>query len=150
MDGRNTKKQCRVSVRYLGDCRYSVKLLDEKASKQYGVTITSVNRLLSLQRHACMLCGKPETYINPRSSEPQRLSIDHNHSCCPPDSSHRVKSCGKCIRSFLCRECNIKLAEVESFVRTPTDAERVYLRMWELIHVHAIPVEQYLSEDVAA
>jgi hypothetical protein len=42
---------------------------------------------------ACALCVATE-----------RLDIDHDHACCPGD-----RSCGKCVRGFLCRSHNVGL-----------------------------------------
>ena len=90
-----------------------------------------------------MICGQPESYVPKRATGPQALSRDHNHACCPDDVN---TSCGKCLRSYLCRDCNTALSEVESYVRAPTDAERIYLRMWELIHCGVIPMN---AQEVA-
>jgi hypothetical protein len=92
---------------------------------------SQVSPILAYQRFRCMICAEKETFVPDGMSRPQSLSLDHNHSCCPVPPR---EGCGKCLRSYLCRDCNLRLCEVESFVREPSPAERVYLRMWELIH----------------
>jgi hypothetical protein len=52
------------------------------------------------QNGVCKICGEPEKYKN-------RLSVDHDHSCCPG-----ITSCGKCIRGLLCSNCNRVLGQV--------------------------------------
>lgn len=42
----------------------------------------------------CGLCGATATE--------RRLDVDHDHQCCPGQ-----RSCGKCVRGFLCRPCNV-------------------------------------------
>lgn len=44
---------------------------------------------------ACEICG----------SSPAEC-VDHDHACCPRDST---KTCGKCVRGFLCMRCNSAL-----------------------------------------
>ncbi len=39
----------------------------------------------------------------------QRLSIDHDHACCP--GSH---SCGNCVRGVLCVSCNFVLGRIDA------------------------------------
>ena len=57
------------------------------------------------QQHdgCCWLCGFPERARNRTSGEVQRLSVDHDHACCP----EKGRSCGGCIRGLLCQNCNV-------------------------------------------
>lgn len=53
-----------------------------------------------------------ETCSNPGCSETENLHMDHDHSCCPRGKVFEIKSrrsCGECIRGWLCRNCNIAL-----------------------------------------
>ncbi len=52
-------------------------------------------------RGGCAICGRP-----PKS---YRLSVDHDHTCCPTDIS-----CGRCVRGLLCAPCNRALGWVEN------------------------------------
>lgn len=66
--------------------------------KRYGLTLEEYHQLLEDQNYACKICGLKE------STYRKRLSIDHDHSCCPG-----TKSCGKCVRGLLCHHCNAAL-----------------------------------------
>lgn len=48
------------------------------------------------QDGACAICGGRE------SLQKGRLSVDHDHACCPRD-----KGCGNCVRGLLCHRCNV-------------------------------------------
>ncbi|MFJ6281387.1 endonuclease domain-containing protein [Arthrobacter subterraneus] len=48
-----------------------------------------------MQGECCRICRLPF------GDGVTRLSIDHDHACCPGDYS-----CGKCIRGLLCPNCN--------------------------------------------
>ena len=60
-------------------------------AKRYGLT---VERLVAIQDMPCEICG----------SELSKPFIDHDHSCCPGDTS-----CGDCVRGVLCQGCNLGL-----------------------------------------
>jgi hypothetical protein len=73
--------------------------------ERYGLSIEQYEELLRKQNGVCAICGKPE-------STKKRLSIDHDHSCCPG-----LKSCGKCIRGLLCFRCNAGLGNLDDSIR---------------------------------
>jgi hypothetical protein len=73
--------------------------------KKYGLTRDDYVNLEKLQNGVCKTCGEPEKYK-------KRLSVDHDHLCCPGEGS-----CGKCIRGLLCSNCNTVLGQVKDDVK---------------------------------
>ena len=69
---------------------------------RYGITIEQYDEMLVSQDGGCAICGKAP-------DESRRLSVDHDHSCCPG-----AKTCGKCIRGLLCITCNVWLGYYEN------------------------------------
>ena len=66
--------------------------------KRYCLTPESYDEMLRAQGGVCLICkGKCSTGT--------RLSVDHDHSCCPTPA-HIKRTCGKCNRGLLCRQCN--------------------------------------------
>lgn len=55
-----------------------------------------------------------------------QLVVDHDHSCCPVDSH----SCGRCIRGFLCRQCNLAEGLLRSDPQIAMQLSR-YLINWQ-------------------
>lgn len=49
---------------------------------------------------------------NPSCASDVKLSIDHDHNCCPG-----ANSCGRCIRGVLCQDCNHLLGWMERISR---------------------------------
>lgn len=62
---------------------------------RYGITLEQFEELLAFQGGKCAIC--PVTVLE----DGRRLSIDHDHNCCPG-----TVSCGNCIRGILCPNCN--------------------------------------------
>lgn len=72
---------------------------------RYGITLDEYNCRLTEQNGVCAACGEQETKT--LNGKVNRLSVDHDHACCP-----ERRSCGKCIRGLLCNRCNGVLSKV--------------------------------------
>jgi hypothetical protein len=75
----------------------------EKLKFNYNLTPEKYLELFELQGGKCAICKFPPL-------EKRRLSVDHDHFCCPG-----TRSCGKCIRALLCAYCNRQLGWYEKF-----------------------------------
>jgi hypothetical protein len=62
---------------------------------QYNFPEESYMAMLESQNYSCAICGVHQ------DDTKKRLNLDHDHNCCPGESS-----CGKCIRGLLCSICN--------------------------------------------
>lgn len=82
-----------------GYCKKCVLLRQRKYGRtsNYGISLEKYISMLEEQGGSCFLCG--EKNVSGRA-----LAINHDHSCCPGK-----KSCGKCVRKLLCRNCNLGL-----------------------------------------
>ena len=60
----------------------------------YGITPEQYWSMMAQQNNRCATCGA----VPPENG---KLDLDHDHACCPG-----ARSCGKCLRGFLCRPCN--------------------------------------------
>lgn len=65
----------------------------------------------SLSREALIELMAPGMCYSPGCNRTERLSIDHDHSCCPSsfETRGRKVSCGGCVRGLLCSTCNTAL-----------------------------------------
>lgn len=76
--------------------------------RRFSLTQEQYDSMLEDQDGRCAICGRAET--------DKAWAIDHDHSCCPGQSS-----CGECVRGLLCSNCNTALGlfgdNVESMKR---------------------------------
>jgi hypothetical protein len=73
--------------------------------KKYNLSLDDYHELLKSQDYSCKICNGKDT------SYRKRLSVDHDHNCCPGEGS-----CGKCIRGLLCHHCNSGLGNAKDSV----------------------------------
>lgn len=83
------------------DCRRQAQALRDRL-RRYGLEIHDYRALLRDQSGACAICRVPEDRCD------RSLAIDHDHQCCPGETS-----CGGCVRGLLCGACNIALGRYE-------------------------------------
>jgi hypothetical protein len=76
---------------------------------EYGLTVESHEALLEKQGYVCAICKQAETCQVGTGYRVSRLSIDHDHRCCPGNGS-----CGRCVRALLCASCNLLVGRVEA------------------------------------
>lgn len=73
--------------------------------ERYGISLDQYHQMLEDQGHACKICNLKE------KTSRIRLSIDHDHNCCPGG-----KSCGSCVRGLLCTNCNMSLGNAQDSI----------------------------------
>ena len=64
----------------------------------HKITRIQYIKILVAQDFSCKIC----------KVRPERLVIDHDHSCCPGD-----RGCPECVRGLLCVSCNLTLGKYE-------------------------------------
>lgn len=80
---------------------------NHKLKYLYNISFDQYNTLLIKQNNRCIGCNKHELECK------NKLSVDHNHKCCPG-----VRSCGKCIRGLLCSQYNHALGLLSDNIQT--------------------------------
>lgn len=73
-----------------------------RAAHAHGVTVAEILRRQGTDEPECAACGSQDW-----------LKVDHDHGCCRAE-----RSCGRCVRGYLCHECNT----AEGLLRTPERA----------------------------
>lgn len=93
-------------------CKEASKGFNREVQRRYrfGLEEKDFLNLLEGQEFKCYICKKDFDLEDTRN-----IAIDHNHTCCP--TSER-KTCGNCIRSALCIQCNTALGMVYEDVET--------------------------------
>lgn len=95
------KQPCLPCRREMHDPLYSRKAV---LRNRYGLTWERFEEMLEAQGGGCAICAAR------RPGGQGSWHIDHDHSCCPTDSSKGIyKTCGACVRGVLCHLCNTAL-----------------------------------------
>lgn len=103
------------------DCHFAKKL-----RRQYKLTPETYGAILDSQGGACAICKVPPSG--------KRLSVDHDHACCPGEVT-----CGACVRGLLCDGCNWWLGLINDDLTRLTEAE-LYLRRYDLCTASTVKV----------
>lgn len=72
--------------------------------RKYNMSVAEYESLVAEQGDSCAICGTTD-------KRGKSWHVDHDHSCCPGDSS-----CGQCVRGLLCPICNQALGMVRDDV----------------------------------
>lgn len=86
--------------------------------RSYGITDEKFQSMLAAQGGTCAFLNCPETLD---------LQVDHDHACC--DVGKNMKTCGKCVRSILCRYHNRLLGQARDS-RVELLKAFMYLGQW--------------------
>lgn len=89
-------KDCRASNARAHRKVYPETYRGYEYKKKYKITLEIYDKKLAEQNGVCVICGG----VNSDRS----LQVDHNHDCCPGEST-----CGNCLRGLLCGLCNTGL-----------------------------------------
>lgn len=71
------------------------KIINSQRKRLYKLTEDQALSLFNTQHGKCGICDRPLEFYS------KYTHLDHDHSCCPGQ-----KSCGQCVRGFLCSSCN--------------------------------------------
>jgi hypothetical protein len=71
--------------------------------KRYGLTEPKYDALIQKQDGRCAGCGDQR--------KRNEWHVDHDHACCPGE-----RTCGKCVRGLLCRDCNLALGQARDSI----------------------------------
>lgn len=87
------------------------KFFEYSLRNTYNMTLYDYGMLWYAQGGCCAICGVPE-------SSSVKLHIDHDHSCCPGNTS-----CGTCVRGLLCFNCNSGIGQFKEDLRLLDNAK---------------------------
>lgn len=81
--------------------------------RKYGISPEQYEQMAEQQGRACAICATTVDYL---------LYVDHDHGCCPGQ-----RTCGKCVRALLCRDCNFLIGLAKENPETLAAAARYLL-----------------------
>lgn len=90
-----------------------------RTAHSHGTTVAQLLALQGSRVPECAACGSRD-----------ELKIDHDHSCCPT-----TRSCGKCVRGYLCHECNT----AEGLLKVPERASALAAYMAKIAQREGVP-----------
>jgi len=108
-------EDCRKEQRAVRHMKAPVPRRNLGRLRQYTLSEEDFEALVDAQEGRCSVCRHLMQGAGPR-----RMTIDHDHGCCPGR-----KSCGKCIRGLLCHRCNVMIGFLEGFVQRGGDPQRI-------------------------
>jgi predicted nucleic acid-binding Zn ribbon protein len=89
---------CRpMCSRVLTKIKNKSRATSDRKARRYGLSSEAIASMLDAGCYA------------PECKSKKRLSIDHDHGCCPGRNS-----CGKCVRGVLCQKHNLALGVLEN------------------------------------
>jgi hypothetical protein len=91
----------------------------------YNITAEQYWFIYESQGGVCAICRRA-------TGAARALSVDHDHACCDGP-----KSCGSCVRSLLCKRCNMFLGHLRD---DPEMFERI------LMYLHRPPGKEILAQ----
>lgn len=89
-----------------------------RMQKMYNLSDGEYNALYEAQGGLCKTCG---VYTGNRGAS-RRLSVDHDHSCCPAPPI-----CGACIRGLICGPCNTLIGQVGDSAGHAIERLQIYI-----------------------
>lgn len=99
----NPEKVKELNRKRYADPVIRLKHKDSRLKYRYNITLEQYNKMYEDQKGVCQICNEPETYLD-QFKNPKALAVDHDHSCCPEETS-----CGECVRGLICQNCNLLL-----------------------------------------
>ncbi|WP_192769763.1 endonuclease domain-containing protein [Plantactinospora soyae] len=105
--------------------------MDKHLRSKFGINLQQYLHLVEEQGGLCRICQSPPT-------EAERLVVDHDHSCCPPQ-----KTCGKCLNPSSQRPGGVRVgvgsqdpfAVSESQTTEPASFRIPSVPVWTLVGV---------------
>ena len=73
----------------------------------YKISLEQYEQMLMLQNNLCLVCKEPLN-LDVSGLDPKGAVMDHDHRCCA-----KSRSCGKCLRAIVHRNCNSGLGLFE-------------------------------------
>lgn len=98
----NKDRKLERSSRRKWEAEHPEEFLAARLRRMYNISLDYYNQMQKIQDYKCYIC---EHLFSEFSRRPY---VDHDKVCCSGK-----KSCGKCVRGLLCRDCNLALGQFE-------------------------------------